>query len=106
MPSSADPTLLTVDKGGTYLSISSKAIAIMGIDDRRYWNRIQIDESRFQTIAYQQNWWLEFQLLTLDGQHAVSRCMLDNFGNGVHYHVGDFVVEDPNASTKIKYSLA
>ncbi|CAA3000509.1 Hypothetical predicted protein [Olea europaea subsp. europaea] len=45
--------------GGTYLSISSKAIAIMGIDDRRYWNRIQIDESRFQTIAYQQNWWLE-----------------------------------------------
>ncbi|KAL2460730.1 F-box domain-containing protein [Abeliophyllum distichum] len=145
-----------IDKrtGGVYLSISSKAMAITGIDDRRYWNHIQTEESRFQTIAYlQQIWWLEvtgdiefqfpagtyslffrlqlgrvgkrlgrrvsnsdtvhgwdikpvqFQLSTLDGQHAVSRSMLDNLGNWVHYHVGDFVVEDPNALTKIKYSL-
>ncbi|XP_022897167.1 F-box protein PP2-A13-like [Olea europaea var. sylvestris] len=147
---------LWIDKttGGTYLSISSKAMAITGIDDRRYWNHIRTYESRFQTIAYlQQIWWVEvngdlefqfpagtyslffrlqlgrvgkrlgrrvcnldnvhgwdvkpvqFQLSTLDGQHAVSQCTLDNFGNWVHYHVGDFVVEDPNALTKIKYSL-
>ncbi|CAA2983154.1 F-box PP2-A13-like [Olea europaea subsp. europaea] len=44
-----------IDKttGGTYLSISSKAMAITGIDDRRYWNHIQTYESRwvFETSA-------------------------------------------------------
>ncbi|KAM7472156.1 hypothetical protein LguiA_010339 [Lonicera macranthoides] len=46
--------------GGFCLSISSKALTITGIDDRRYWNHIPTDESRFQTIAYlQQIWWLE-----------------------------------------------
>lgn len=51
-----------IDKnsGGVYLGISSKGMAITGIDDRRYWNHIQTDESRFQTVAYlQQIWWLE-----------------------------------------------
>ncbi|KAJ8441549.1 hypothetical protein Cgig2_026350 [Carnegiea gigantea] len=32
--------------GGICLSISSKALSITGIDDRRYWNRIPNDESR------------------------------------------------------------
>ncbi|KAG8391769.1 hypothetical protein BUALT_Bualt01G0221400 [Buddleja alternifolia] len=146
-----------IDKrsGGVCLAISSKAMAITGIDDRRYWNHIPTGESRFQTVAYlQQIWWLEvdgdlefqfpagtyslffrlqlgrvgkrssrrrvcnsdnvhgwdikptqFQLTTQDGQKTVSRCMLDNLGNWVHYHVGDFIVEDSNALTKIKYSL-
>ncbi|KAK4418689.1 F-box protein PP2-A13 [Sesamum alatum] len=145
-----------IDKrtGGVCLAISSKAMAITGIDDRRYWNHITTGESRFQTVAYlQQIWWLEvdgdlefefprgtyslffrlqlgrvgkrlgrrvcnsenvhgwdikpvkFQLTTEDGQHAVSRCTLDNLGNWVHFHVGDFTVEDPEELTKIKFSL-
>ncbi|EYU35061.1 hypothetical protein ABFS82_14G143400 [Erythranthe guttata] len=146
-----------IDKrtGGVCLAISSKALVITGIDDRRYWNHIPTNESRFQTIAYlQQIWWLQvdgdldfffptgtyslffrlqlgkvgkrllgrrvynyenvqgwdlkpaqFQLTTQHGQHAASRCMLGNLGNWVHYHVGDFVVEDPNEKTNVKFSL-
>ncbi|KAJ0914301.1 putative phloem protein [Helianthus annuus] len=140
--------------GGVCLSISSKAFNITGIDDRRYWNFIPTDESRFHTIAYlQQIWWLEvegdvdfrfprgtysllfklrlgkytkrpgrwvsnnegvhgwdikpvqFQLTASDGQHAVSKCFLENMGCWEYHHVGDFVVDDENASTKIKFSL-
>lgn len=145
-----------IDKktGGVCLSISWKAMTITGIDDRRYWNRVVTDESRFQTIAYlQQIWWLEavgdfkfqfpvgiyslffrlklgkatkrlgrrvytsdnihgwdikpvqFQFTTSDGQHTVTRCVLDNLGSWVNYHVGDFIVEDSNAMTRIKFSL-
>lgn len=46
-----------------------------------------------------------FQLTTSDGQHAGSECHLDNPGNWVLYHAGDFVVESPNALTKLKFSL-
>ncbi|KAF2313233.1 hypothetical protein GH714_009914 [Hevea brasiliensis] len=50
--------------GGVCLSISSKGLAITGIDDRRYWNNIPTEESRFDTVAYlQQIWWFE-----VDGQ--------------------------------------
>lgn len=46
--------------GGVCLSISSKALTITGIDDRRYWNHISTEESRFQAVAYlQQIWWFE-----------------------------------------------
>ncbi|KAH9604083.1 hypothetical protein KSS87_010423 [Heliosperma pusillum] len=51
-----------VDKktGGIWLSISSKGLSINGINDRRCWNHIPTDESRFQTIAYLvQIWWFE-----------------------------------------------
>ncbi|KAL7233386.1 hypothetical protein ACSBR1_017086 [Camellia fascicularis] len=145
---------LDKSSGGVCLSISSKALTITGIDDRRYWNHIPTEESRFQTVAYlQQIWWFEvvgelefqfpigiyslffrlqlgkatkrlgrricnvdqihgwdikpvqFQLTTSDGQHAVSRCFLDNPGNWVHYHAGKFVVDQPNELTKIKFSL-
>nr|AWL54287.1 phloem protein 2-2 [Boehmeria nivea] len=51
-----------LDKGSgkVFLSISSKALRITGIDDRRYWNYIPTEESRFQTVAYlQQIWWVE-----------------------------------------------
>ncbi|KAJ9171327.1 hypothetical protein P3X46_014712 [Hevea brasiliensis] len=139
---------------GVCLSISSKALTITGIDDRRYWNHISTDESRFQKVAYLQHiWWLEvdgelefqfpagtyslffrlqlgkstrrmgrrvcntehvhgwnikpvsFELTTSNGEHAVSQCFLDNPGNWVYYHVGDFVVLHPNEMTKIKFSL-
>ncbi|XP_010523723.1 PREDICTED: F-box protein PP2-A13-like [Tarenaya hassleriana] len=46
--------------GRLCLSISSKALRITGIDDRRYWSHIPTDESRFQSVAYvQQIWWFE-----------------------------------------------
>lgn len=48
---------------------------------------------------------VRFQLTTSDGQHAESQCFLDNPGSWVNYHVADFVVEHPNKSTKIEFSL-
>ncbi|KAF5734469.1 F-box protein PP2-A12-like [Tripterygium wilfordii] len=46
--------------GDVCLSISSKGLAITGIDDRRYWNHIPSEESRFSRVAYlQQIWWFE-----------------------------------------------
>jgi hypothetical protein len=33
--------------GGTCLTIYSRALSITGIDDRRYWNYIPNDESRY-----------------------------------------------------------
>jgi hypothetical protein len=46
--------------GGVCLSVASKGLSITGIDDRRYWNYIPTEESRFQTVAYlQQIWWFE-----------------------------------------------
>lgn len=48
---------------------------------------------------------VRFELTTSNGQHAVSQCFLDNPGNWVHYHVGDFVVDHPNELTNIKFSL-
>ncbi|ESW06962.1 hypothetical protein PHAVU_010G091000 [Phaseolus vulgaris] len=48
--------------GGLCLAISSKALRITGIDDRRYWSRMSTEESRFHTVAYlQQIWWLEVE---------------------------------------------
>ncbi|PKI41418.1 F-box protein PP2-A12-like [Punica granatum] len=44
------------------LNICAKGLAITGIDDRRYWNHVPTDESRFQTVAYlQQTWWFEVE---------------------------------------------
>ncbi|XP_047314472.1 F-box protein PP2-A13-like [Impatiens glandulifera] len=145
-----------VDKktGGVCLLISSRALTITGIDDRRYWTHLPTEESRFQTIAYlQQTWWLEvvgdidfqlpsgcyslffrlqlgraskrlgrrvcnldhihgwnikpvqFHLTTSDGQHVTSKCFLNNPGNWMHYHVGDFLVVESHQSMRIKFSL-
>uniref|UniRef100_A0A5B7BIE5 Putative Phloem protein 2-A13 n=1 Tax=Davidia involucrata TaxID=16924 RepID=A0A5B7BIE5_DAVIN len=53
---------LEKSSGGICVSISWKGLKITGIDDRRYWNHIPTDESRFQTMAYlQQIWWLEVE---------------------------------------------
>ncbi|KAL6131983.1 hypothetical protein ACLB2K_070355 [Fragaria x ananassa] len=42
------------------VSISSKALRITGIDDRRYWSNIPTEESRFNRVAYLKHiWWLE-----------------------------------------------
>ncbi|CAN6856011.1 unnamed protein product [Brassica oleracea] len=42
------------------LYISAKGLSITGIDDRRYWNQIPSDESRFGSVAYlQQIWWFQ-----------------------------------------------
>ncbi|KAJ6851107.1 F-box protein PP2-A13-like [Iris pallida] len=140
--------------GGICISISSKALSITMIDDRRYWNYVPTEESRFHTVAYlQQIWWLEvdgeldfyfpegtyslyfrlhlgrasrrlgrrinspqhihgwdiqpvrFQLSTSDGQRAQSKCYLDDPGTWIHYHVGDFDVQDSEVSTKVKFSM-
>lgn len=48
--------------GQTCVAISWKGLKITGIADRRYWNHIPTDESRFQSIAYlRQIWWLEVE---------------------------------------------
>lgn len=46
-----------------------------------------------------------FQLWTSDGQYVTSQCFLKGPGKWRYYHAGDFVVEDGNASTKIKFSM-
>lgn len=48
---------------------------------------------------------VQFQLATLDGQHVISRHMLDNLGSWENYHVGDFVVADLTSLTKLKFSM-
>ncbi|KAI3724052.1 hypothetical protein L2E82_35817 [Cichorium intybus] len=46
--------------GRVCLSISTKAMSITGIEDRRYWNWISTEESRLNIVAYlQQIWWFE-----------------------------------------------
>lgn len=48
---------------------------------------------------------VRFQLSTSDGQHALSQCYLCEPGKWIHYHVGDFMVEKPNTSMKVKFSM-
>ncbi|XP_042472820.1 F-box protein PP2-A13-like [Zingiber officinale] len=51
-----------LDKNGGLIciEISSKALTITGIGDRRYWAFIPTAESKFRTVAYlHQTWWLE-----------------------------------------------
>ncbi|XP_028208764.1 F-box protein PP2-A12-like [Glycine soja] len=140
--------------GKLCLCVSAKGLSITGIDDRRNWNHIPTDESRFSSVAYlQQIWWFEvdgevefpfpagkysvffrihlgragkrfgrrvcntehvhgwdkkpvrFQLWTSDGQYVASQCFLNGPGKWIYYHAGDFVVEDGNASTKVKFSM-
>ncbi|CAI0408159.1 unnamed protein product [Linum tenue] len=46
--------------GRVCVSISAKGMAITGIEDRRYWNWVATEESRFHVVAYlQQIWWFE-----------------------------------------------
>ncbi|XP_042394401.1 F-box protein PP2-A13-like [Zingiber officinale] len=51
---------LEKNRGGICMSISSKALLITGINDKRYWKYLPTEESRFNTVAYlQQTWWFE-----------------------------------------------
>ncbi|VVB02349.1 unnamed protein product [Arabis nemorensis] len=46
--------------GQVCMAISASGMAITGIEDRRYWNWIATEESRFHVVAYlQQIWWFE-----------------------------------------------
>lgn len=46
--------------GGVCMAISAKGMSITGIEDRRYWNWIPTEESRFNVVAFlQQIWWFE-----------------------------------------------
>nr|GEW21016.1 hypothetical protein [Tanacetum cinerariifolium] len=58
----ADTKKVSFDKstGMPSVTISYNGLKITNFDDRRYWNRITTDESRFRSISYvQQTWWLE-----------------------------------------------
>ncbi|KAJ8513484.1 hypothetical protein OPV22_003918 [Ensete ventricosum] len=145
---------LEKSSGGICLSISSKALLITGIDDRRYWKYLPTDESRFGTVAYLlQVWWfevnggidfcfpagtyslfvrlhlgraskrfgrricssehvhgwdrkpMEFQLSTSNGHRILSHCYLSNPGSWILYHAGDFVVDNCNAPTTLRFSM-
>ncbi|KAG2682857.1 hypothetical protein I3843_10G003800 [Carya illinoinensis] len=46
--------------GRVCMAISARGMAITGIEDRRYWNWVSTEESRFHIVAYlQQIWWFE-----------------------------------------------
>ncbi|CAN6218449.1 unnamed protein product [Urochloa humidicola] len=83
--------------GGVCMSISSMALSITGIDDRRYWNFIPNDESRFRTVAYlSQIWWFEVR-------GEVEFCFPE--GVWINHHVGDFIVKDSNKPTNIRFAM-
>lgn len=48
---------------------------------------------------------VQFQLTPPDGLPVVSKCFLEKTGIWEYHNVGDFVVDDSNESTKIKFSL-
>lgn len=48
---------------------------------------------------------VHFQLSTSDDQCVQSQCYLQQPGNWIHYHAGDFVVENSDALTKVKFSM-
>ncbi|RLN17582.1 F-box protein PP2-A13 [Panicum miliaceum] len=51
---------LEKSNGEICMALSSKALVITGIDDRRYWVNMPTTESRFHSFAYlQQIWWFE-----------------------------------------------
>ncbi|XP_022851977.1 F-box protein PP2-A11-like [Olea europaea var. sylvestris] len=50
---------------------------------------------------------VKFQLELSNGQHTTSNCYLNEAaGKWMHYHVGDFVVENSYIPTKLKFSMA
>ncbi|KAJ8752988.1 hypothetical protein K2173_008723 [Erythroxylum novogranatense] len=48
---------------------------------------------------------VRFQLSTSNGQRAVSECCLREQESWVHYHAGEFTVENHNRLVKIKFSM-
>uniref|UniRef100_A0ACD5YFT4 Uncharacterized protein n=1 Tax=Avena sativa TaxID=4498 RepID=A0ACD5YFT4_AVESA len=83
--------------GGTCMTIYSRALSITGIDDRRYWNFIPNDESRFRSVAYlSQIWWFEVR-------GEVEFCFPE--GVWIYHHVGDFVVKNSNEPLNIQFAM-
>ncbi|KAF5473762.1 hypothetical protein F2P56_005724 [Juglans regia] len=71
--------------GRVCMAISARGLAITGIEDRRYWNWVPTEESRFHVVAYlQQIWWFE-----VDGE---VKCPLpaDSFTLSFRLHLGRF----------------
>ncbi|KAL6005593.1 hypothetical protein ACLOJK_006163, partial [Asimina triloba] len=48
---------------------------------------------------------VRFQLSTSDGQHSQSERNLGKPGSWIHYHVGDFSVENSDTLMKVKFSM-
>ncbi|KAF7147552.1 hypothetical protein RHSIM_Rhsim03G0177500 [Rhododendron simsii] len=48
---------------------------------------------------------VQFQFSTTNGHHATTQCYLNDPGKWVHYHVGDFPVDNPETMMKIKFSM-
>ncbi|KAI3471103.1 hypothetical protein Pfo_027766 [Paulownia fortunei] len=48
---------------------------------------------------------VQFQLSSSNRQHSVSQCFLEEQGIWIYYHVGDFVVDNSNFPTKLKFSM-
>ncbi|XP_074317263.1 F-box protein PP2-A12-like [Silene latifolia] len=48
---------------------------------------------------------VHFQLSTSEGERTVSQCSLESPGKWLHYHIGDFVVENTNVPTRVKFSM-
>lgn len=48
---------------------------------------------------------VRFQLSTSDGQKACSEWYLSEPGKWVHYHVGDFLIDNPNKPIRIQFSM-
>ncbi|CAN6198614.1 unnamed protein product [Urochloa humidicola] len=112
--------------GGVCMSISSMALSITGIDDRRYWNFIPNDESRFRTVAYlSQIWWFEVrgevEFCFPEGTYSLfyrvhlgrpfkrlgRRVYSSEHIHGVwiNHHVGDFIVKDSNKPTNVRFAM-
>lgn len=82
--------------GRVCMSISAQAMAITGIEDRRYWNWIPTEESRFNVVAYlQQIWWFEVDgevkfPLPADVYSLVFRLHLGRFSKRLGRRVSNF----------------
>ncbi|KAL9249602.1 F-box protein PP2-A12-like protein [Drosera capensis] len=48
---------------------------------------------------------VRFQVSTSDGQKAIFQCSVKERGKWINYHAGDFVVENPNKNTTVKFSI-
>ena len=48
---------------------------------------------------------VQFQLWTSYGHYAASQSFLNGPGKWSYYHAGDFVVENGNAETKVRFSM-
>ncbi|CAN1860368.1 F-box protein PP2-A15 [Linum perenne] len=118
--------------GRVCVSISAKSMSITGIEDRRYWNWVETEESRLHlgrfakrlgrrvsNFDHTHGWDIKpvrFDLSTSDGQQATSECCLDDTehdeeygshkrGYWIEYKVGDFIVTDSDPTTEVRFSM-